>query len=359
MTYDTYAAGFDYGNADSCLVMYHKSRKLSRSIPSATAQGRLSELHGLGINLGKNDYVFADVSGNAGELYVGELALTQSNLSSTGRGDTSRYARSNARFLLLTLAASLVDEREFGLTVVAGIPVETYKNDTHGEFRTQVKNVLQGDHTFLFNGRECTIHVTVERIIMEGAGALMINGIKKPGIQGVIDIGGKTTDLFAANIQTPLRQFCKGKPLGVELAADNLSDTFQILYGRPLKSSERRDILHAYASQGERVYPALYYHGTEIHDLRGLTREAMHTMGSQITSFISAAWNEFEVAGEVAGSFAQVLLVGGGAYYFEEQIRSIIPNVKVVMPHPEEANAAGYAAMAERQMQQRLNIHIA
>src|SRR5947209_697068 len=118
---ETYSYGHDFGNADTCGVMYYKGRKLSRSVPSATAQGRLSELQGLGITLGKTDYVFKDLDSNAGEMYIGEIALTQSHLSFTGRGDINRYWSPKSRYLLLTVASSLVDDTEFGLNVVTGL----------------------------------------------------------------------------------------------------------------------------------------------------------------------------------------------------------------------------------------------
>lgn len=351
----TYSYGHDFGNAETCGVMYYKGQRLSRSIPSATAQGRLSELQGLGINLGKTDYVFKDVDGTGGEMYIGDLALTQSNLSFTGRGDINRYWSSKSRYLLLTVAASLIDDAEFALNIVTGLPVQTYIGDP--ESRQQVKRALEGKHTFALNGRVRCIHVTVERVIMEGAGALIVYGAKERGVQGVIDIGGRTTDLFAANMQTPVRQLCSGKPLGVEMAADLLSAHFQALYGRTLKADEKRDILYAHVSGGTRLYPTLYADGQPVYNLKALVQDAIQSVGSEVASFVSTVWNDSET-GKVASSFAQVLIVGGGAYYFQEHIQRVIPNAKSIS-HPQEANALGYAALAERQLQQRLNIHIA
>jgi hypothetical protein len=145
---------------------------------------------------------------------------------------------------------------------------------------------------------------------------------------------------------------CAGRPLGVEIAGDLLSSNFQKKYNRPLKGQEIRRILRAYAHQTE--YPVIKARGEEVTDLESLTKDALRQIGNEIASFVSSTWSESETGSEVASSFSSVLCIGGGAYYFYDQLHSRIPNLQFIA-HPEEANAYGYAVFAEQQLQ-RLRI---
>jgi plasmid segregation protein ParM len=344
----TYAYGHDFGNAKTDGVMYCRGKKLSRSIPSATAAGKLSELVNLGIPLEEQDYVYRD---SHGERYVGSLAMRQAKTAGTGRGDINRYWSRQSLQLLLTVAASLIPDQEFGLTVVTGLPVQTYMDDP--DARKRVKAALEGTHAFTLNDAKRVVTVQIERVIMEGAGALIAYGMVGKQRQAVVDIGGRTTDLFAAYGQTPIRPYCNGKPLGVEDAADMLSKDFQGHYGRPLSLEERYNVLHAYV--GGRPYPTLHTRQGEAKNIKEMVERSLHQVGTEIASFVSMSWNESESGLDTATSFARVLLVGGGAYYFSQEIERIIPHVQIAQS-PHEANALGYAAFADERLKSALHI---
>jgi hypothetical protein len=339
----TYAYGHDFGNAETCGVLIKGGKKLTNTIPSVTTQGSYDELNRLGISLGGNDFVFKHKNSDT-EQFVGELAYKQANMSFSGRGDISRYWSEKSLTLLLTVAASLVDDSEFALNVVTGLPVQTYLGDP--ESRAKIKKALEGTHTFMVNRTVRTVHVKVERVIMEGAGATIAYGNRDKRIQGVIDIGGRTSDLFAAEGQTPQRHLCDGKPLGVEAAGDLLSTNFQRKYGRPLKNMEIRKAMRAYVRNDD--YPVIIARGTEVMDLRELVQDALTQIGNEIVSFVSAKWNDAETGSEVASSFSTVMCIGGGAYYFYDSLLERIPNL-LFIETPEEANAYGYAIFAEQQ----------
>lgn len=344
----TYAYGHDFGNAETCGVLYSRDRKVSRSVPSVTTHGKLSELANLGIALEETDYVYKD---DLSELFVGSLALAQSKSPSITSGDTSRYWSRKSLQLLLTVASSLIPDQEFALNVVTGLPVRTYVDEP--EARKRVRDALEGVHSFSINGVKRVISVKVERVIMEGAGALVAYGLKEKHRQGVIDIGGHTTDLFAATGQIPLRDYCTGKQLGVETAALALNRDFQGRYGRELSAHEIYAVLYAYA--GENSYPVIHARRGQVTDLKDMVERAVRDVGSDIASWIATTWNEAQTSQDVASSFARVLLVGGGAYYFHKDIERTIPNVKVAqLPH--EANALGYAAFADGQLQRTIRI---
>lgn len=340
----TYAYGHDFGNAETCGVAIVNGRRLATCIPSVTAQGTLDELNKLNIALAPNDFVFRSRD-SATEQYVGDLALSQAGMSFSGRGDVSRYWSPKSLTLLLTSASSLIDDTEFALNVVTGLPVQTYLGDP--ESRKKIKLALEGPHVFTVNGRQRVIHVKLERVIMEGAGATIAYGSRDKRVQGVIDIGGRTTDLYAAEGQTPQRHLCDGRPLGVEAAADLLRANFQQKYKRALKPQEVRNIFRAYAHN--QAYPDILARGEPVRDLDVFTRDALLHVGNEITSFVSSKWNESEDGTEIASSFSTVLCIGGGAHYFYKQLQERIPNLRFVAD-PEEANAYGYAVFAEQQL---------
>jgi hypothetical protein len=342
----TYQYGHDYGNTETAGVLLLNGRHHHLTVPqgtlsdlerirSATGQGHASSVGVL--QQGEYALVFRNT-----EFFIGTLALTQSRTSSTGKGDMNRYWNQRSLEMLLTVSGTIIPERDYRLNVVTGLPIETFNVSN----RKRVKEALEGVHEFVLNGRPRIVEVKVSRVIMEGAGAIIAYGSSDPIKQGAIDIGGRTTDVFASDGQMPLLPLCKGKALGVELAADRLSSQAQAKYLRPLTAQETREVLRAYVNKS--TYPKLFASGTRIPelDLIEWSRHVLRSIGSEIASFVSQVWNNSEYGG-VAGDIAKVLLVGGGAYYFREDIQKIIPHVEIPM-QPELANAIGYAALADQ-----------
>jgi hypothetical protein len=242
--------------------------------------------------------------------------------------------------LLLTLTGALIPEAEYEVHVVTGLPIETYSDQN----RRKVRSCLEGEHRYLLNGRERRALIYVEQVIMEGAGAMIACGDDRPVRQAVLDVGGRTTDLYTANGQAPLIALCRGAALGVELAADLLNATVQARCGRGLTSQESRAVLRTTVGRGQ--YPAIYANGQEVSPLevRQWIEEALRSVGRDLVTFVSQTWTSSE-RGSVATEMARVLLVGGGAYYFYREIAPLIPHVTVPQ-QPELANALGYAALA-------------
>jgi plasmid segregation protein ParM len=371
-----YCLGFDFGNAETGAVLFDAEHGYLRSLTlsSATAPGRLADLlrtrAGLGaprfaeagaeadtpwrerVPLSSHEFVL-DYEGN--EWFVGDLALTQARDPSTARGDISRYWSRRALHLLLVASAHLIptSQSEYDLEVVTGLPVETFTAQT----RKQVRTALEGCYSFSLNGVRRTAQVSVLSVMMEGAGALIAHGSNRPLLQGCIDVGGRTTDLFVARGQQPILPLCCGKPLGVEDVGDLLSQRFESVYGRPLKAAEVRAIFHAYVMRHfhqllaetwtQESDPTVYASGVEVSfaELEPWCETLFAETGAEIAAFVGSAWNSSET-GAVGADIAQVLLVGGGAYYVAEALRERIPHLSVA-PRPELANAMGYGALAQ------------
>ena len=348
-----YDAGYDPGNSETAVVLIGSTGdQKTLTVPSYVSRGsynnlvRFRNMSGRGQSahpsevLQPGEYVLISPGAGAAEHYVGALALDQGHGATSARGDISRYWGDISLWLLLTAAGALVPEAEYELRLVTGVPIETYSDQN----RRRVRNCLEGEHRYLLNGRQRRAVVYVERVIMEGAGAMIAFGDDRPVRQAVMDVGGRTTDLYTAEGQAPLIPLCRGAALGVELAADLLSATMQSRCGRALTPQETRTVLRATVGSGQ--YPPVYASGQEVSpiDLRQWAEEALRSVGRDIATFVSQTWANSEL-GSVATDMAKVLLVGGGAYYFYRDIAKLIPHVSVP-PQPELANAFGYAALA-------------
>lgn len=78
-----------------------------------------------------------------------------------------------------------------------------------------VEHIDHLDSLFWLNGERRVMHVHSVKCMMEGAGALIAYGSNDDNtLQGVIDIGGQTTDLFLAKGQRPLSNLSRAKRLG-------------------------------------------------------------------------------------------------------------------------------------------------
>ena len=339
---NTYSFGYDFGNAETCGVVFVNGRKIMKSFPTAISQESGTRLSNIGVGMKSDHYIF-QMEGKHAEFFIGNLALEQGASIYNGYGDPGRYWSRYSLMALLTLASSMIDDMEFSLNVVTGIPVETYSGNV--ENRQKIKSALEGTYAFSVNKRKRIVHVKVERVIMEGAGAAIAYGTSR-GRQGTVDIGGRTTDLYASNGQVPDLKYCYGTPIGVQTAMDIINASFENLYGAPLEKQFLRELLYAHAN----MLPLPYAHarGKEI-DMRDMLDEAIEQTVESLISFIRSKWRSSESDTVVASGFGRVAVVGGGARYFYKAINRDIPQA-VCADDPEYANAYGYWMFAEQQL---------
>jgi len=346
-----YPYGHDFGNAEMGGVTVIGGKNLSLSIPTAFAKADTNAMRNLGIKVDQSNTHVIQFQDEAMAYAVGDLALQQAIDVYHGRGDIQRYASTYSLRGLLTVATTLIPDTEFGLYVVTGLPAETYIKNA--SLRSRVKETLDGTHVFTIDNGHTWHRVTVEvaTVVMEGAGALIAYGeasASKNTESAIIDIGGRTTDLYVARGQVPVTDYCKGKPIGVETATQMLMDTFENKFERSLSLLEARELMFAYASKGELSYPDIAVYGKTInpHDLERLVKEAVTQVGGEIASFVAAAWRQSD-RDAVAASFKPVLNIGGGVYYFHKVLKRRIPHLSYP-DDPVHANALGYSVLAGR-----------
>src|SRR5438128_7152313 len=172
-----YPYGHDFGNAKiGGVTVLRDGNTYSCSIPTAFAKADSTAIRNLGDKVDQSNTHVIQFHEEAMAYAIGELALQQAVDVYHGRGDIQRYASKYSLRGLLTVAASLIPDTEFGLYVVTGLPAETYIKNIG--LRNSIKDALEGTHVFTMDNGKTFRRVTVElaTVVMEVAGALIAYG---------------------------------------------------------------------------------------------------------------------------------------------------------------------------------------
>lgn len=328
-------AGIDAGNSETTFVA---PRGRVITIPSFIGSGSLEELQrirgGIGAGTLHDDEFVLEYQNRS--YFIGRLAVEESLDATSGRGNINRYWDGHTLKLLLVLAGAAFRSPHLTMRLVTGLPVQVWS----AEAKEKVRQRLLGTHRYTLNGEERTLTIEGVLVVMEGAGASALYGTDEQVMQGVIDVGGRTTDLFMSEGQRPIKPRCVGTDRGVEKVGDILKELAEHRYGRTLIPSEIRDILRAHVER--RPHRPIPVDGVRI-TLDSEVADLVNSVGDEISAFVSEAWRSGE-HGKVAAMTDQVLLIGGGAYYFAPRLRTLITHLKVPQ-QPEIANAKGYLAI--------------
>ena len=335
--------GADLGNAESMLAWGARQRSLKR-LPSYLGSGAAAELTRLTAG-GRSEAagVAADLVlvYEGVELFVGDLAIRQSQDATSGRGDVGRYWSGHTKRLFLTMCGQAWPGQHMQLYVVTGLPVEVWSEEN----AAKVAHNLMGMSEYVLGGQKQKTTVLGVLVVMEGAGAGAQLGGDDPDLEeATLDIGGRTTLAYWTRAQEPILAKCGQLDAGVEKIGDNLSAWFEQTYGRPLRLFERRDLIRHALDPKAHPHPKIHVAGTLI-TITSQLRAEVQRVGDEIASFVKRIWRSSE-RGAVAAEAASVHLVGGGAYYFGDTIRAIIPNI-IIPDMPEAQNAYGYLSIAQ------------
>src|SRR5262245_6619535 len=351
MTYQTFGFGHDFGNSETCQVLFSPHGRFERRIPSvtsigswkrvvATAKGAGQEISSI---LSPDHYVLEyddPQSKRRVEKFVGQKVFDDGENPLDSHGDSNRYWTNNYNLeMLMAGSASMVQALEYGLHVVTGLPISLYLDDPDNA--EKVKKGLIGTHTFQFNGVEHTMHVLSVKVIMEGAGALIAYGENNDILQGVIDIGGRTTDLYVARGQKPRPANSKGFPMGVQAAAERFNVKFREAFGYTLSFDTRMTLLKQHVThQPYRAIKEKQSRTIPEDKIEAIIEISLREIGQEIATSVVASWDE------ILMEFEKILIVGGGAYYFAKDIQERIKLASRTLK-PEIANAQGYARLAD------------
>jgi len=268
-----------------------------------------------------------------GKYLVGTSAVRRGQIGTRKEGST--WIESPEYLVLFYSAMSdISDATQVTLNLVTGLPVGDFRRDAE-----TLQKQLLGTHTFLREGREYhqVVKVQTVTVVPQAWGAVLcllldnIGRIVRPELANqklaVLDIGGKTvnylsvdgltdipaetrgTERGAWNVMRVVRQFLEAEHPGLNRLQDH-----QIM-----DAIVKRETWDA----GQRV------------NLEHVVEPILDSIGTEILDTARQHW------GTTAATFRQILVCGGGAYLWQQQIQKAFPH-STVIAQPEFANARGF-----------------
>lgn len=368
-SYNIYPYGHDFGNSNTAGVTTIEGQTAALLMPSAVAEGLMDDLTKnvslnslYGSTLNQRAHV---IELNGKSWYVGDLAIQQNPNTPinrlTARGDLSRYWNPEHNLvMLLATAGTLIKDYEFGLAVVDNLPIATMDNPENPK---KVKAALDGDYEFMLDGVERIAHITVKKTVMEGAGANLYCGATGKEKAGIIDIGGRTTDVYMVTGQTADQDRCESDDCGVEHALDDIKKQFTNTFAWSISNQDATAMMRAFVSTKTydhipSVVNALRNSEKTTVDLDNMINNEVRRYGRKIAAFVKQTWASSLSADVVAGDASRIILVGGGAHYFHPEFKEMFKGRLVIPERPEYANAAGFAKLAQHYLNRELKARV-
>lgn len=261
---------------------------------------------------------------------VGAQAIEQ---SAAVDARTDRGWLDGEKWYTLALAAfSEAIRGNAALNLVCGLPVSYYSD------KAKVKERLLGTHTFQRAGRNRQT-VTVERVIVmpQGFGILfaeclsnsgsVTNQALQSGRVGVIDVGGKTTNLLVANQLSQIDEESRSLDTGGWSVVARVQAYLE---------SEYPDLgLNEYELVPHVIARSVNYRGKSV-DLTTIVNKAVSALAVEIIGGARRLWNG-------AARLDTILIAGGGAHLVGPALLAEYPGqARIVESDPVFANALGY-----------------
>jgi len=266
---------------------------------------------------------------NGKTCQVGEAAVLQSRF--LDRHEDRDWLRSEAYYALLLAAfTELTAATVVDLTVVSGLPVAFYSD------KDVLRDRLLGEHRVTREGRRSQVfRVSDARVIPQPFGTLLAAALDNngrigdqalaTGSVGVIDCGGKTTNLLSVNRLAEIGH----ETASVNLGAWDVARAVQDWLTAHCPNLELRDHQLMAAVVARRTT----YYGQEV-DLAPVVEAALEPMADQVLAQAGQLWNG-------AAGLAAILVTGGGALLLGPRIEAHFRHARVV-EEPVFANALGY-----------------
>ncbi|HIQ01893.1 MAG TPA: ParM/StbA family protein [Anaerolineales bacterium] len=268
-------------------------------------------------------------------VQVGEGAVTQSRFL---RRREDRHWVESAEWYALALAAftELTVAKMVELRIVTGLPVAFYGD------RQVVRDRLLGSHRVQREGRHAqTLKVVDCRVIPQPFGALLAACLDDrgriadrdlaTGAMGVIDVGGKTTNLLSVNHLSEIGRETASVNVGAWDAVRAVKDYLAEHY-LGLEDLRPHQVVEAVIRRRVR------YYGEPV-DLSGVVEEVLEPLTEQVLAEATQLWNG-------GATLDAILVSGGGALLLGPYICRHFRYARVV--EPVFANALGFWRFAQR-----------
>ncbi len=267
---------------------------------------------------------------------VGEGAVIQSRF--VDRKEDRAWIESDAyRRLMLAAFTELTTAKVVTLAVVTGLPVAYYTTD-----KGTLRDRFLGEHRVTREGRHAQLFkVTDCRIIPQPFGALLslalddqghiVDNDLATGAVGIIDVGGKTTNLLSVNCLSEIARETASVDVGIWQTARAVGDWL---------NDHCPDLqLRDHQVMAGVIERQVIYYGDTV-DLGPVVDQALGPMAEQVIAQATQLWNG-------GASLKAILVSGGGALLLGPYIKQRFRHARVVAD-PVYANALGYWRFAQR-----------
>jgi plasmid segregation protein ParM len=269
-------------------------------------------------------------------VLVGQRAVEQSRF--VHRREDRAWIESDEYYhLMLAAFTELTTATVAELRVVTGLPVAFYDGD-----RKALRDLFLGEHRAkregrraqLFRVRDCRVipqpFGTLLALALDDQGRITDSGLAT-GTVGVVDVGGKTTNLLSVYRLAEIGRETSSVNVGawdvVRAVRDHLADHCPDL--------ELRDHQLVEAIKARQVR----YYGEPV-DLSAVVDGVLEPLADQVIAQATQLWNG-------GAGLDAILVSGGGALLLGPRIQAHFPHARVVS-EPVYANALGYWKLAQR-----------
>lgn len=269
-------------------------------------------------------------------VQVGAEAVAQSRFLHR-REDRHWVAGDEWYHLFLAALTELTTANQVEMAVVTGLPVAFFEGD-----KAAVRERLLGDHRAQREGRHAqAFRVTDARVIPQPFGTLLSAALDQngrivdrelsTGAVGVIDVGGKTTNLLSVNHLSEIGRETSSVSVGAWDAVRAVRDWLSI----QCPDLDLRDHQVVEAIIARRVK----YFGEPI-ALDGIVDQTLEPLAGEVIASASQMWNG-------AAALDAILVSGGGALLLGPYIQRHFRHARV-LEDPVFTNADGYWKFAQR-----------
>jgi plasmid segregation protein ParM len=283
---------------------------------------------------GNNDIVL-EIPGYGTSL-IGESAIMQSRF--IDRREDRGWIEGDAYYkLMLASFSELTAATVCDLVVVTGLPVTFYSND-----RASLRERFLGEHRLMREGRRTQVFRVVDcRVIPQPFGALLSVALDNKGhvvdrdlatgAVGVIDVGGRTTNLLSVNRLSEIGRETSSVDVG---AWDVVRAVREHLAGAcPNLDLRDHQVADAVIRRNVRYFG-------ELVDLGPVVEAILEPMAEAVIAQATQLWSG-------AAALEAILLAGGGALLLGPSISRHFRHARI-LDEPVYANALGYWKLAQR-----------
>ncbi len=268
-------------------------------------------------------------------VQIGEQAVLQSRFVNR-REDRSWIESDEYYHLILAALTELTKATVVDLRIVTGLPIAFYGND-----RDTLRDLLMGEHRATRkDARAQVFRVADCRVIPQPFGCLLAEALDDrgnvadmelaTGNVGVIDVGGKTTNLLSVN---------RLNEIGTETASVNLGawDVVRAVKKWLSANCPDLDLRDHQVVEATIARETMYFN--EAINLEEVVSDTLKPMAEQVISEATQLWNG-------GASLRAILVSGGGALLLGPAIEAHFRHARVVKD-PVFANALGYWRFAQ------------